>query len=271
MPELPEVETTRRGIEPHVVGRTVRSVIVREPRLRWRVPVALKNEFTGATIHAAERRAKYLLLGSDRGTLILHLGMSGSLRVVPADTPPQTHDHVDIVFDSGACLRLRDPRRFGCALWTRGDPNHNRLLRHLGPEPLEDTFTGAYLHALSRRRAVAVKSFLMDGRVVAGVGNIYANESLFLSGVHPRRKAGAVSLLRYERIAHSIKAVLNDAIRAGGTTLRDFSRSDGEPGYFAQQLEVYGRDGAPCSRCGAPIRSAVIGQRGTFYCPRCQR
>jgi formamidopyrimidine-DNA glycosylase len=271
MPELPEVETTRRGIAPHLLHRRVTAVVVRNSRLRWPVPAALTRTLPGQLIHAIERRAKYLLLRADTGTLILHLGMSGSLRLLPAETPAQKHDHLDIVLDDGHCLRLTDPRRFGAALWCTGDANLHALLRGLGPEPLGEDFDGAHLFARARRRKGAAKQFIMDGKVVVGVGNIYASESLFLAGIHPERAAGRISLERYERLAAAIKEVLSAAILAGGTTLRDFVGGDGKPGYFAQQLRVYGRTGQPCLQCGTPIRQVVTGQRSTYYCPHCQR
>jgi formamidopyrimidine-DNA glycosylase len=271
MPELPEVETTRRGIGAHAVGRRVEAVIVRERRLRYPVPRALQNELPGHTIDAIERRGKYLLLLSEAGTVILHLGMSGSLRVVPAHTPPTNHDHLDIVFADGRCLRLRDPRRFGCVLWTRADPQRHRLLRELGPEPLSDAFSGDMLYAVARGRRCAVKALLMDSHIVVGVGNIYANEALFRAGIRPDRAAGRIGLGRYRELAAAVKQTLEEAIRAGGTTLRDFQDSEGRPGYFALALQVYGRTGEPCRRCGAPLRQRVIGQRASYYCAACQR
>lgn len=271
MPELPEVETTRRGIAPLLEGRRVNDVVVREPRLRWPVSAALTRDLPGQPILRVSRRAKFLLLETPTGHLILHLGMSGSLRVVSNNVPPERHDHLDVVMDDGRCLRLRDPRRFGAALWTREDPLAHPLLEGLGPEPLGHAFNACWLHTLSRRRRVAIKSFVMNSRVVAGVGNIYASEALFLAGIHPGRSAGRISLARYERLVDGVRRVLEDAITAGGTTLRDFVGSDGNPGYFARELRVYGRAGHPCVRCGVPIRSRVIGQRSTFYCPKCQR
>jgi formamidopyrimidine-DNA glycosylase len=271
VPELPEVETTRRGIAPLVRGRRVVSVDVREPRLRWPVPPALARDLPGQPLGVVSRRAKFLLLESPIGHLILHLGMSGSLRIVSREVAPEKHDHLDIVLDDDRCLRLRDPRRFGAALWTTDDPLEHPLLRNLGPEPLENTFTAEWLHQLSRRRRVAVKSFLMNSRIVAGVGNIYASEALFLAGIHPGRAAGRISLERYARLVDAVRKVLDDAIAAGGTTLRDFVDSNGNPGYFSQRLRVYGRQDDACEHCGSPVRSRVIGQRSTFFCPRCQR
>lgn len=271
MPELPEVETTRRGIEPHVVGKRVRAVVVRDSRLRWPVPDELARVLPGLRIDAAERRAKYLLLRTARGHVLVHLGMSGSLRVVPASTQPAAHDHVDVVLEDGTALRLRDPRRFGCVLWLTGDPARFELLKDLGPEPLSDAFDGTYLFARARGRAAPVKHLIMDGHVVVGVGNIYASESLHRAGIHPLRAAGRIARERLDALAVAVKDVLRAAIDAGGTTLRDFAGSDGEPGYFAQELQVYEREGEPCRRCRAPIRCARSGQRSTYWCPRCQR
>lgn len=271
MPELPEVETTCRGIAPHVVGHTVAAVEVRQPRLRWPVPAELARRLPGQAICAVERRAKYLLLRAETGTVILHLGMSGSLRVLMEPLPPGPHDHVDIAFREGHRLRLTDPRRFGAVLWTEDDPTGHPLLTALGPEPLSEALTGRYLFDRSRGRRTAVKAFLMDAHTVVGVGNIYANEALFRAGIHPARAAGAIAAPRYDRLAAAIRAVLTEAIAAGGTTLRDFLDSSGRPGYFAQRLAVYGRTGEPCPTCGAPIRERRIGQRSSFFCGRCQR
>ena len=271
MPELPEVETARRGITPHLLGRRVAAVTVRDARLRWPVPPALVKELPGQRIEEVTRRGKYLLLRTAAGTAILHLGMSGSLRVLAAGTPPQKHDHVDLVMDSGRVLRLRDPRRFGTLLWTRDDPGHHALLKNLGPEPLEDSFDGKYLFEASRGRKLAVKLFIMNSRVVVGVGNIYASESLHLAAIRPGRAAGRVSREEYAALAKGIKKVLAASIKAGGTTLRDFMREDGEPGYFSQRLRVYGREGGRCYRCGGTIVTKLTGQRSTYYCPSCQK
>jgi formamidopyrimidine-DNA glycosylase len=271
MPELPEVETARRGIAPHLVGQRIARVVVRERRLRWPVPAALGRQLPGQVIRAVERRAKYLLLRTDAGTAILHLGMSGSLRVVPCDTPPAKWDHVDIALDNGKCLRLRDPRRFGSLLWTTADPAGHKLLRDLGPEPLDAGFSADYLYQAARGRKLAARDFLLNTRVVAGIGNIYANEALFLSGIRPQRAAGRIPRERCAQLAAAIRDTLERAIRAGGTTLRDFQNADGLPGYFQQTLNVYGRPGEPCPRCGTPIRSLKLGQRSAFYCPQCQR
>lgn len=270
MPELPEVETTRRGVEPYSLGRRVVRIEVRQPQLRWPVPEDLPERLQGQRIESVERRAKYLLFTTAAGKLMVHLGMSGSLRVVDRDEPPSYHDHVDIVFDDGRALRYNDPRRFGCCLWLEpGEPH--KLLANLGPEPLGDDFDGALLYRRSRGRRGPVKQFIMDGKVVVGVGNIYANEALFLAGIRPDRAAGRISQARYQRLATEIKQVLTSAIEQGGTTLRDFVGGDGKPGYFAQQLYVYGRAGKSCKRCGGVLREQRLGQRSTVYCVACQR
>ena len=270
MPELPEVETTRRGLAPHLIGRTVTALDVRQPRLRWPIPRALREKLPGQRIDSIERRAKYLLVHTKAGTAILHLGMSGSLRVLPASTPIGPHDHVDWRLDSGKILRFTDPRRFGSQLWQPPGTVH-KVLAGLGPEPLGDDFDGAYLFKRSRGRSAAVKVFLMDQAIVVGVGNIYASEALFHAGIHPKRAAGSISRARYAKLADDVKRVLEYSIKRGGTTLRDFISPDGAPGYFEQELFVYGRAGEPCKVCGTKIRAVVIGQRSTFYCPRCQR
>jgi formamidopyrimidine-DNA glycosylase len=269
MPELPEVETTCRGIAPHILDRKVRDVIVRESRLRWPVPPQLRQTLAGARFTAVNRRAKYLLLETDRGILMVHLGMSGSLRIMPADTPALFHDHIDLVLDDGRCLRYHDPRRFGSFHWLQ--TLEHPLLDHLGPEPLAASFDGGYLYERSRGRRISVKQFVMDGKIVVGVGNIYANEALFMAGIHPARAAGRVALSRYESLAQTIKTVLGDAIEQGGTTLRDFVGGDGSPGYFAQQLRVYGRQGQPCRVCKSVLKEIRQGGRSTVYCSDCQR
>jgi len=270
MPELPEVETTRRGLTPYVVGRTIERVEVREPRLRWPVATALPRALAGARIGTLERRAKYLLFGTDAGTLLVHLGMSGSLRYLPAPQEPAPHDHVDVHFAGGGTLRLNDPRRFGSVLLTR-TPRTHPLLEHLGPEPLGEAFDADYLYRASRNRRVAIKQHLMNGRVVVGVGNIYASEALFRARIHPERMAGRIARARFEPLVEAVRDVLRDAIEEGGTTLRNFVGGDGEPGYFRASLRVYERAGLPCLDCGAPIARRVLGQRATYYCPRCQR
>lgn len=270
MPELPEVETTRRGLAPHVEGRRVTAVTLRRPDLRWPIPGEVRERLSGRRIDRVRRRAKYLLLDSEAGSALLHLGMSGSLRVLPADTPVRAHDHVDLSLDSGQVLRFNDPRRFGCLLWQAPGETHP-LLQGLGPEPLSDAFDGAYLFARSRGRRAPVKAFLMDQAVVVGVGNIYAAEALFRAGISPWREAGRISRARYEALAQAIRDILGYAIERGGTTLRDFLSPDGAPGYFEQELSVYGRAGAPCPRCGRTLKHDVLGQRATVWCPRCQR
>jgi formamidopyrimidine-DNA glycosylase len=271
VPELPEVETTRRGIEPHVVGRRIQRLVVHDRRLRWPVDVETSATFIGCTIRRAGRRAKYLLLETDVGTMILHLGMSGSLRVLPAATPRITHDHVDIELDSGQTLRFNDPRRFGSLLFTAGDPAAHPLLRTLAPEPLEDEFNGEYLWKITRRRAVAIKQLTMNSRLVVGVGNIYASEALFRARIRPRRQARSLTRQECARLARAIKATLTMAVKVGGTTLRDYVGADGNPGYFRQKLYVYERDGKPCRVCGRPIRHFMQGQRSTYWCSYCQK
>ena len=250
MPELPEVETSRRGISPYVVGERVDNFVIRERRLRWPVSDDIDKRLPGSTIDSVHRRAKYLLLNTDDGTVIVHLGMSGSVFIVDRDTPAGVHDHFDIEFASGKSLRFRDPRRFGSLHWTHDAASH-WLLRDLGPEPLSQDFSGDYLWKKSRKRRVSIKQFIMNASIVVGVGNIYASEALFLARIHPGRAAGRISNARYDALAASIKNVLEKAIQSGGTTLRDFYGGDGEPGYFAQQLKVYGRDGEPCLVCCA--------------------
>ncbi|MBF7052745.1 bifunctional DNA-formamidopyrimidine glycosylase/DNA-(apurinic or apyrimidinic site) lyase [Halomonas sp. KAO] len=275
MPELPEVETTRRGIAPHVEGREIGEVVVRQSRLRVPVPADLAERLVGARIGSLARRAKYLLFplagGDSAGaTLLWHLGMSGSLRIVRLGELPRKHDHLDLVLDDGAILRYHDPRRFGFVDWLAGSVEADSRLRRLGPEPLSEAFDGERLYRLSRGRRVAVKPFLMDNAVVVGVGNIYASEALFMAGIDPRRAAGRISAERYARLAAAAKEVLAAAITQGGTTLRDFVGGTGEPGYFKQRLNVYGRHGEPCRRCGTELRLIILGQRASVYCPRCQ-
>ena len=275
MPELPEVETARRGLLPHVAGRRVGHVRLRRPDLRWPIPREVEDLLPGQRIEAIRRRAKYLLLDTAAGSALLHLGMSGSLRVLPEDTAVRAHDHVDIGLEGldGApdrVLRFNDPRRFGCLLWQAPGDVHP-LLAGLGPEPLSDDFDGEYLFSRSRGRAAPVKTFLMDQAVVVGVGNIYAAEALFMAGISPLRPAGKVSRARYVALAEAVKAILAHAIARGGTTLRDFLSPDGAPGYFEQELLAYGRGGAPCPRCGRPMRQALVGQRASVWCGHCQR
>jgi formamidopyrimidine-DNA glycosylase len=271
MPELPEVETTLRGIAPALTGQRIRRVLVRDGRLRMPVSRETETRLPGQRIISLRRRAKYLLLSLEEGVVLAHLGMSGSLRLVPEGTAYRPHDHIELTLETGLCLRLHDPRRFGIFQWIPDPAEAHPLLASLGPEPLSDACTGSYLHQISRGRRAAVKSLIMDSRLLVGVGNIYANEALFISGIHPARAAGRISLSRYQRLAAAIKKVLGEAIEQGGTTLRDFLREDGTPGYFAQHLRVYARANEPCHQCGTPIRLARIGQRSSFYCPSCQR
>lgn len=271
MPELPEVETTRAGIAPYVVGMQVKHICVRQPKLRWPVPVDLLAAIEGQFIESLSRRAKYLLFKVANGTLLVHLGMSGSLRIVEAGLPAAMHDHIDIEFVGGRVLRYTDPRRFGAFLWVQGDPLQHSLLSALGPEPLDDVFSPQYLHGLSAQRKLAVKSFIMDSHVVVGVGNIYANEALFRAGIHPKRAAGRIALPRYQRLVKEIKETLAEAIASGGTTLKDFVGGDGKPGYFKQELKVYGRAGENCVQCGQTLKETRLGQRSTVFCVACQR
>lgn len=271
MPELPEVETTRAGIAPHVEGLTIHRVVIRNPALRWPVPAGLTAELKGQSVHSLQRRAKYLLFGLDRGHLILHLGMSGSLRISPIDADIGPYDHFELQFSDGRCIRLRDPRRFGSVHYLSGDVLQHPLLAGLGPEPLAQDFTGTYLHSRSHGRKQSVKTFIMDSRIVVGIGNIYANEALFEAGIHPVRPAGRIAAARYNLLAAAIKRVLRRAIAKGGTTLRDFTSNEGRPGYFRHELRVYDRDGQPCYRCGQSIQARRVGQRSTFYCVNCQR
>ena len=269
MPELPEVEVTLRGIAPQLAGRRISGVVVREAQLRWRIPDLL-SILRARAIRALRRRGKYLLVDCGDGHLILHLGMSGSLRLLPRDTPPGKHDHFDLLLGD-IMLRLHDPRRFGAVLWVEGDAERHPLLSHLGIEPLTRELSGSRLHALTRGRRTAIKQLLMDGRRIAGIGNIYANESLFRAAIHPATPARRLSRERCARLAAAIKKTLRAAIRAGGSSLRDFVGSDGKPGYFQQRYWVYERTGQPCQRCGTPIRRTLQGQRSSFYCPHCQR
>lgn len=271
MPELPEVETTRRGIAPHIVGKEVVQCLVHTPRLRYVVPSELQRSIEGQPVLGVSRRGKYLLFHFDNGTMMVHLGMSGSLRIVSSETPREKHDHVEWLISSGVALRYRDPRKFGLVTWISENPEDHSLLCSLGPEPLEADFTSDYLYSLSRKRKTPVKSFVMNSQVVVGVGNIYANEALFMAGIKPLRMANQISFKRYSGLVASIKTVLACAIEQGGTTLRDFVGGDGQPGYFAQTLAVYGRGGKPCNSCGSPLKEVRLQQRTTVYCPQCQK
>jgi formamidopyrimidine-DNA glycosylase len=271
MPELPEVETTVRGIAPHVEGQYIDQIIIRQPQLRWPVPENLNATLAGTKIKSVTRRAKYLLFTTDTGTVILHLGMSGSLRILQEEKVADKHDHIDFIFNNGTLLRYNDPRRFGAVLWTPNPIAEHALFKDLGPEPLLPDFDGKHLYQNSRQRKMPVKSFIMDSHTVVGVGNIYANEALFMAGIQPSRHSGKISLLRYQRLAGCIKAVLQSAIDQGGTTLRNFVNEAGNPGYFKQQLRVYGRGGQPCVHCLKPLQEIRITNRTTVYCSHCQR
>lgn len=281
MPELPEVEVTRRGIAPHLVGHRIAGVAVRYPKLRWPIPEGLNKKLQGRLIVSVSRRAKYLLLDCEVGTLILHLGMSGSLRLLPIDAhkaddsikfvdPPGKHDHFDLFIENQTILRFRDPRRFGAVLWQPGSIKQHPLLIHLGPEPLSRDFCATRLYDISRGRKSNIKALLMNNQVVVGVGNIYANEALFHARINPRTAAGRIGLSRYEILVQHLKSVLEKAIEAGGSSLRDFVKSDGNPGYFQQQYWVYGRAGMPCRNCNTTIKQIKQNQRSSFYCPVCQ-
>ena len=271
MPELPEVETTLRGLEPHLVGQRISGVVVRHPQLRWPIPKGLPKLLPGQTIRSIRRRAKYLFIECDSGTLILHLGMSGSLRIPPAGTAHEKHDHFDLLLASGLLMRLRDPRRFGAVLWHEGDPAQHPLLVHLGVEPLEHKFDADYLHHATRKRSAAIKLVIMDSHVVVGVGNIYANEALFRASIRPQLEANRLSLARCALLVQAVREILEDSIRLGGSSLRDYVGSDGNPGYFQQHYWVYGRTGEPCRTCGTIIKQIRQGQRSSFYCAHCQK
>lgn len=270
MPELPEVETTRRGIAPHIQGQTVVQVIIRQPQLRWPISPELTSELPGNTLLSVNRRGKYLIINTGKASFIVHLGMSGSLRIVDNGTAAGKHDHVDFVLGHGKILRYTDPRRFGSILWCVSEPAQHPLLKHLGPEPLTDDFNLKYLHGRAKGRKMPVKSFIMDSKVVVGVGNIYANEALFMAGIDPRRAAGRIAAERYTLLIENIKQILAGAITMGGTTLRDFVGGTGQPGYFKQSLQVYGRKGMPCLRCNKVLKEIRMGQRSTVYCAQCQ-
>lgn len=271
MPELPEVETTRQGILPYCKQQIVTDVVIRNRRLRWPISSSLRKQLSGQLINDVQRRAKYLLFITDSGTLILHLGMSGSLRISNSKEEVQKHDHVDILLSNKKILRFNDPRRFGSLHWTRQPTEKHKLLCSLGPEPLEDLFTAQYLYEKSRKRKVAVKNFIMNSHVVVGVGNIYASESLYIAGIHPKRMASKISSKRYELLVVAIREVLSAAIDAGGSTLNDFIKPDGQPGYFQHHFRVYGKTGTTCEQCGREILQDTLGQRSTFYCGSCQR
>jgi formamidopyrimidine-DNA glycosylase len=271
MPELPEVETTKRGISPHIVGKTIQQVIVRQRQLRWLIPDDFESDLIGATIENVQRRAKYLLLKTSSNTLIAHLGMSGHLRIVNKNAAVGNHDHVDFIFDENTVLRFNDQRRFGALVLATGNVMKHALLRDLGVEPLSDDFTAQQLFQLSRRRRVPTKTFLMTGKIVVGVGNIYANEALFMAGILPTRHAGDLSLIDCEKLVVCIRDVLARAIENGGTTLRDFVNADGKAGYFQQELHVYGRGKLPCTNCNQLLHEIRLANRSTVFCSQCQQ
>ncbi len=270
MPELPEVETTRRGIKPFIIGPVINRVDIRQAQLRWPIPEILKRCLPGQRFSSIDRRGKYILMHTKVGSVISHLGMSGSLRIVNIETQPRKHDHFDIVFENNQCLRFHDPRRFGCMLWTTASAFKHPLIKNLGIEPMSSEFDGHYLYRQATGRSIAIKNLLMDSRIVVGIGNIYANEALFRAGINPKRAAGRIAKTRLEILAKAATEILSDAISQGGTTLRDFVNEAGRPGYFQQTLNVYGRRGEPCPKCTAPLRYDRVGQRSTFYCRRCQ-
>ena len=271
MPELPEVETTMRGIAPVITDRTIQDVIVRQRQFRWMVDVDFESSLRGAYVENIKRRAKYLLIKTHKGTLLVHLGMSGSLRIVSATDLATKHDHVDIIFDAQTVLRFHDQRRFGALIWSVDDVNLHPLLKNLGVEPLSESFTGLYLFQLAQKRKMPVKTFLMTGQIVVGVGNIYANESLFKAGILPQRSASDLTLAECERLSHCVKNTLMDAIVQGGTTLRDFVNAQGKIGYFQQKLHVYGRAGLICTQCDETLQKIRLANRATVFCPHCQR
>jgi formamidopyrimidine-DNA glycosylase len=271
MPELPEVETSRRGIEPHLLKQTITAVNIRQHKLRWPIPKNLPALATGRKINAICRRAKYIYLKLDNGSIIIHLGMSGSLRICTDETPAEKHDHIDIRVANGTILRLRDPRKFGCVLWHAGDINEHKLIKLLGPEPLEDDFTAEYLHKKAHKRQCSIKALIMNSHIVVGIGNIYASESLFKAGINPKRSAGKISIARLQKLVDAIKLTLQESIKQGGTTLRDFTSENGQPGYFAQKLLVYGKSGEDCSVCGQEIKQITQLARSTYYCTHCQK
>jgi formamidopyrimidine-DNA glycosylase len=270
MPELPEVETIKNGLTPHLENTIIQQIIVREPRLRWPIPTILQSCLNHQKIIQLSRRGKYLFIHLNTGTLIIHLGMSGSLRILTAESDPKPHDHVDFILTNQTLLRYRDPRRFGAILWTEDDPNVHPLIKDIGMEPLDDTFTGDYLHQQAFSRHAPIKSFIMNSKIVAGIGTIYATEALYLAKIHPTKPVNLITLSQYTQLVASIKLVLTKAITAGGTSLKDFVNSEGKPGYFSQQLTAYGRSGLPCLFCGNPLQTMTLGQRSTVFCQQCQ-
>lgn len=270
MPELPEVETTLRGITNHISGNRIQNIIIRRDKLRWPIPQHITTTLQNITVHTVSRRAKYLLLQTTKGTIIIHLGMSGCLKILHNNQPIQKHDHVDIVFQNNITLRYNDPRRFGCILWTDQPPEKHKLLINLGPEPLEDSFNHEYLFCISKKRTCPIKHLIMNSKVVVGAGNIYANEALFISKILPTTPANKVTSQQCKLLVNAIKNILKKSIAAGGTTLKDFHNADGKPGYFKQQLNIYGKENMPCPKCNTNIKRTVMQQRATYHCPLCQ-
>lgn len=270
MPELPEVETSRRGISPHTLGKYFKAVLIRQSQLRWPIPAHIATTLIGLRLDSIERRGKYLLLITAQGTLLIHLGMSGNLRITSQDQAAGKHDHIDFIFDDDTVLRFNDQRKFGCILWETGNIDKHPLLASLGPEPLSPAFNSEYLQHRASKRSVPIKTLIMNSRIVVGVGNIYASEALFMANVQPTRAAGSVTQQEHQQIVSSIKTVLQQAIDQGGTTLRDFINAEGKPGYFQQSLSVYGREGQPCLRCSEPVRHIKINQRASYFCDQCQ-
>jgi len=271
MPELPEVETTCRGITPHILNHTIKNVVIRNHKLRWPIPRNLPEKTIGQAVNDITRRGKYLLIHLNNGTIIMHLGMSGSLRICNLNTTPEKHDHIDFIFDNNKLLRLRDPRRFGAVLWTQKPAFQHKLLKSLGPEPLSDNFNDEYLHQISRKRTCSIKALIMNSHIVTGVGNIYACESLFLAGINPKRKAGTLTIARCTKLVNAVKEILESAIKLGGTTLKDFTRENGQPGYFSNKLNVYGNTNNACPNCSKQITQINQQGRSTFYCTTCQK
>ncbi len=271
MPELPEVETTLRGISAHIKQQTIAKAIIRQYQLRWPIPANIQQLLANKSIAKLERRGKYILLRTNSGTIIIHLGMSGNLRILTKPTPPKRHEHLDLIFHNNKILRFTDPRRFGAFLWVEGDPYEHPLLRNLGVEPLTKEFSGQYLLSQAKGRTIAIKTLLMNNAIVTGVGNIYAAEALFASCIYPAVPAKSLSIERLDKLVKCIKLILRQAIKRGGTTLKDFVNSEGKPGYFSSQLKVYGRNGSPCMVCGKTLERMLLGQRSTVYCGSCQR
>ncbi|MBV8802747.1 MAG: bifunctional DNA-formamidopyrimidine glycosylase/DNA-(apurinic or apyrimidinic site) lyase [Gammaproteobacteria bacterium] len=270
MPELPEVETTLRGIVPHILHHRIKKIIIRQYQLRWKIPSDIHLILVNKTLIGAERRGKYILLKTTYGAIIIHLGMSGHLKILTKNQPHRKHDHVDLIFSNNIILRFTDPRRFGAFLWVEGNPFNHSLLKDLGVEPLSKNFSASYLFSQAQNKTTAIKSLIMNSNIVTGIGNIYAAEALFKAGIHPETSAKSLSIERLQLLVKAIKKILRHAIKKGGTTLKDFSDSDGKPGYFSHQLKVYGREGLACIKCHSTLQSIKIGQRSTVYCKRCQ-